>query len=96
VGATVILVNGALVGYLARGDRMLLAFLPDEEPDRSKAGRAISHALISRARCGGDTPRGMLIEEIDGAPAALHPMAPFLVEAGFIEGAMGLRARVRI
>jgi ATP-dependent Lhr-like helicase len=91
VGATVILVDGALVAYLARGDRQLLAFLPDAEPERSKAARAIARALIDRAREGGDAPRGMLIEEIDGAPAAQHPIAPYLAEAGFIAGAMGFQ-----
>ena len=52
VGATVILVDGALAAYLARGDRQLLVFLPDAEPQRSKAGRAIARALIDRARAG--------------------------------------------
>jgi hypothetical protein len=36
--------------------------------------------------------RGMLIEEIDGAPAALHAIAPFLAEAGFIAGELGMQA----
>jgi ATP-dependent Lhr-like helicase len=84
-----VLVDGALVAYLARGDRQLLVFLPEAEPDRSKAGRAIARALLDRARSGGETPRGMLIEEIDGAPPAPHPLAPYLTEAGFIAGAMG-------
>ena len=33
----------------------------------------------------------MLIEEIDGGPANLHPLARLLVEAGFIAGGMGLQ-----
>jgi hypothetical protein len=33
----------------------------------------------------------MLIEEVDGSPASLHPLAPFLVEAGFVSGAMGMQ-----
>ncbi len=37
----------------------------------------------------------MLIEEIDGVSAVLHPLTPFLVEAGFIAGAMGLQASFR-
>jgi ATP-dependent Lhr-like helicase len=92
VGATVILVNGALAAYLLRGDRQLLVFLPDAEPDRSRTGRAVARVLIDRARTGGDSPRGMLIEEIDGAPPGRHPMAPLLEEAGFSAGAMGLQA----
>ena len=95
VGATVILVDGALAAYLARGDRQLLTVLPDAEPQRSRAGRAIGRMLIDRARTGGDTPRGMLIEEIDGLEPSAHPMAPYLAEAGFIYGAMGFQATFR-
>jgi ATP-dependent helicase Lhr and Lhr-like helicase len=95
VGATVVLVDGALAAYLARGDRQLATFLAEGEPARSRAARAIANVLIDRARTGGDAPRGMLIEEIDGGPPALHPLAPFLLEAGFVAGAMGLQARLR-
>ena len=95
VGATVILVNGALAAYLARGDRQLLTFLPDSEPDRSKVGRAVGRVLIDRARTGGDAPRGMLIEEIDGMPPSRHPMSPYLAESGFVAGAMGFQATFR-
>ncbi len=90
VGATVILVDGALAAYLARGDRQLVTWLPDAEPNRSRVARAVSRVLMHRARSGGDTPRGMLIEEIDGGPAAAHPLTRFLVESGFIAGALGL------
>ena len=92
VGATVVLVDGALVAYLARGERQLLTWLPEAEPQRSRAARALARTLIDRARSGGDTPRGMLIEEIDGAPASTHPIASFLINAGFLSGAMGLQA----
>jgi hypothetical protein len=90
-----VLVDGALAAYLARGDRQLATFLAEGEPARSRAARAIANVLIDRARTGGDAPRGMLIEEIDGGPPALHPLAPFLLEAGFVAGAMGLQARLR-
>jgi ATP-dependent Lhr-like helicase len=88
----VILADGALVAYLARGDRQLLTWLPESEPQRSQASRAIAGALIERARAGGETPRGMLIEEIDGGSSTRHPLSPFLVEAGFIPGALGFQA----
>jgi ATP-dependent Lhr-like helicase len=90
VGATVILVNGAAAAYLSRGDRQLTTWLPEVEPERSKAARAVSQVLIDRARSGGDAPRGMLIEEIDSLPAGDHPLAPFLVEAGFVKSALGI------
>ena len=95
VGATVILVDGALAAYLARGDRQLLTFLPDAEPQRSKTARAIARALRERSRmpAGEDqAPRGMLIEEIDGVPPSAHPIAPHLARAGFHTGAMGFQA----
>jgi ATP-dependent Lhr-like helicase len=98
VGATVLLLEGALAGYLARGDRALSTWLPDAEPLRSKSARSIAGLLIERARSapfGGESPRGMLIEEIDGVPPAAHPMAPFLVEAGFIAGALGFQPTLR-
>jgi ATP-dependent Lhr-like helicase len=89
------LVDGALVGYLARGDRQLLTWLPEAEPERSRAARAIARALIERARSGGESPLGMLIETIDGSPAPTHTLAPSLGEAGFIAGAMGMQATLR-
>ncbi|MBI3400296.1 MAG: DEAD/DEAH box helicase [Acidobacteria bacterium] len=102
VGATVILVNGALTAYLARGDRELATFLPSDEPERSKAARAVAHALIARARARtpgepeSEGPRGMLIEEIDGVPPAAHALSPHLVEAGFVGGAMGMTPNLRM
>ena len=95
VGATVILVDGALAAYLARGDRQLLTFLPETEPQRSKTARAVARALRERSRTpvsDDQGPRGMLIEEIDGIPPSAHPIAPFLAKAGFITGAMGFQA----
>jgi len=91
VGASVILVDGALVAYLARGDRQLLTWVPESEPQRSRAARTMARTLIDRARSGGETPRGMLIEEINGSPAGTHPLAPYFIEAGFVAGAMGLQ-----
>ena len=37
--------------------------------------------------------RGMLLAEIDGAPATSHLAAPLFVEAGFSMSAMGLQRR---
>src|SRR3989441_9922240 len=91
VGATVILVDGALAAYLARGDRQLLTFLPDSEPLRSKTARAVARALRERSRMPvgeEQAPRGMLLEEIDGVPPSAHPIAPHLAKAGFHTGAM--------
>ena len=55
VGATVILVNGALAAYLPRGDRQLATFLPDAEPDDRVWARGRARA-DRRARAGGERP----------------------------------------
>jgi len=91
VGAAVILVDGSLGGYLARGDRHLLTWLPEAEPERSRVARSLARVLIARARSG-EPPQGMLIETIDGGQAIAHPLTPFLKEGGFIAGAMGMQA----
>jgi ATP-dependent Lhr-like helicase len=96
VGARVILINGALAAYVTKGDRQLLTFLPASEPERSQASRLVARVLIERARstdAEGDSRRGALIEEIDGGPPAGHPLSPYLVEAGFVPGAMGFQGK---
>jgi ATP-dependent Lhr-like helicase len=91
VGALVILVNGALAAYLPRGGRQITAYLPEDEPARSTAGRALASALARLAR---DEQRGgLLVGEINGQPPAHHPLAPYLIEAGFNPSAMGFQMR---
>ncbi len=91
VGAHVILVNGALVAYIGRGEKQLTTFLPDDEPSRGLAGREIARRLASMVRDG--ARRALLISEVDGAPVARSPLAPFLVEEGFAPTAMGYQLR---
>jgi ATP-dependent Lhr-like helicase len=93
IGATVVLVDGMLAAYLARGEGQLTTYLPEAEPLRSRVARAVARVLIDRARSGAEAPRGMLIEEIDGLPPSTHPLASYLIDAGFIGGAMGFQPR---
>jgi ATP-dependent Lhr-like helicase len=88
VGSLVILVNGALGAYLSRGARQLQAFLPDDEPARSTVARAVAGRLAEIARAG-----GLLIAEVNGVPSPEHPIAPYLVSAGFVPSAMGFMMR---
>ncbi|MGE5815459.1 MAG: DNA glycosylase AlkZ-like family protein, partial [Acidobacteriota bacterium] len=90
VGATVLLVNGALAGYVGRGGRQILSFLPEDEPARTVAGRALAARLAALAGEGEGRGGGLLISEIDGLPAEEHPLAAFLRDAGFITSAMGM------
>lgn len=93
-GARVILVDGALVAWIARGDRQLLVALPPDEPDRSRAGRALSQELVALAMRAPEGSRGWLVEQINGVAAASDPAASYLIEAGFVPTAMGLQLRV--
>lgn len=90
-GATVIIVNGSLAGYLGRSDRQLITYLPEDEPARSVVAAEVARMLYSLATGGSDRP-GMLIAEIDGEPAAAHGLAPFLVDAGFARRPTGFQA----
>ena len=93
-GARVVLVNGHLVAWIARGDRLMLVSLPPDEPDRSSAARALASELVALAVRAPEGSRGWLIEQINGAPAGSSEVAPFLIEAGFAPTAMGLQLRV--
>jgi ATP-dependent Lhr-like helicase len=95
VGASVILVNGALAAYIPRGEKQLMVFLPDDEPVRSTFAREVAKALASVVTEG--RRRAMLITRINDEPTSRSALAPFLAEAGFVLTAMGyqLRAVVR-
>jgi ATP-dependent Lhr-like helicase len=92
VGSLVVLVNGSLAAYVARGGRQLLVFLPDDEPGRTIVGRALAARLATLARTE-EGRGGLLISEINGVPAADHPLAPFLADSGFSPSAMGFQMR---
>ncbi|HEX3580249.1 MAG TPA: hypothetical protein VH087_00705, partial [Thermoanaerobaculia bacterium] len=91
VGASVILVNGALAAYVGRGEKQIALFLPEDEPSRSTIARAVANALASLVRSG--ARRALLITEIDDAPVAKSPLAPMLAEAGFTPSALGYQMR---
>jgi ATP-dependent Lhr-like helicase len=94
VGALVVLVDGFAAAYLRRGERELLLFLPDDEPQRTRVGREVARMLLTRAASREEGRRGMLLAEINGVPASQHPAARVFIEAGFANTAMGLQARL--
>ncbi|MGA9668489.1 MAG: DEAD/DEAH box helicase [Terracidiphilus sp.] len=93
--AEVILRNGQLVAWLRRGNPNLLVFLPTEEPERSQAASGLAQFLCSRGqeRMRGGNHQGVLITTINGQPVAAHPMARFLMDAGFHPGPLGMQLR---
>jgi ATP-dependent Lhr-like helicase len=86
VGALVILVDGFAAAYLRRGEREILLLTTDQEPLRSRMIRETARALVGLRR-------GMLLAEINGAPAATHPAARLFVDEGFAITALGLQLR---
>jgi ATP-dependent Lhr-like helicase len=93
VGASVIIVNGALAAYIARGEKQLTIFLPEDEPNRTTFAKAIARALASLVREG--KRRAMLIAEVNDEPIARSAVAPFLAEEGFVPSALGYQMRAR-
>jgi ATP-dependent Lhr-like helicase len=89
VGARVVLCDGALIAYLRRGNANVQVFLPDEEPARGQAAKALAEFLFQRAQSEG----GMLIATVNGVAVAEHGKAKTWLEAGFVAGAMGFNVR---
>ncbi len=93
-GARVVIVNGRAAAWISRGDRQLVVCVPDDEPERSRIGRAMARELVAIAHRAPEGRRGWLIEEINGKPAIEDASSHFLIEAGFAATAMGLQLRV--
>jgi len=95
VYAEVILRNGQLVAWLRRGNPNILVFLPAEEPERSQSASGLAHFLCSRGqeKMRLSSHLGVLITTINGQPVAAHPMARFLMDAGFHPGPLGMHLR---
>jgi ATP-dependent Lhr-like helicase len=92
-GAGVILINGALTAFLRRRNPSLRVFLPDSEPERSHVARELSKKLAELAVRRQGRRSGLLIGEINEAPAREHFLARFLEEAGFVNTALGFQMR---
>lgn len=92
--ARVVIVNGRAAAWIGRGDRQLVVCVPDDEPERSRIGRAMARELVAIAHRAPEGRRGWLIEEINGRPAMQDKASAFLLEAGFASTGMGLQLRV--
>ena len=92
-GASVVLVNGTLAAFLRRRNPALRVFLPAEEPDRSRFARALAKKLAEVAVKRQSRKSGLLIGEINGHPAREHFLAGYLLDAGFVDSALGFQMR---
>jgi ATP-dependent Lhr-like helicase len=86
----VVLVDGALVAYLAKDARALWTFLPESEPERGQLAAALARALAGLANAG---RRTLLIGQIDGVDAQVAPLTRTLERAGFAITTQGLFIR---
>jgi len=93
VGARVVLVNGALTAYLRRGNPNVQVMLPDVEPQRSQTARALAEFFVGQVQRNESSRAGMLITQVNGVAVVEHPMARYLLDAGFSPGAMGFNVR---
>ncbi len=89
-GTHALLVDGRLTVCLWRDGADLWAALPEQEPERSRAGRAAARALALWASRTGRVSLGWASAD---PRASRGPMAPFLVEAGFQASGPGFRLR---
>jgi ATP-dependent helicase Lhr and Lhr-like helicase len=92
-GASVVMINGRLAAFLRRRNPAIRVFLPDDEPERSQTARALAIKLVEIAVKRQGRRQGLLIVDINGAPAKEHFMARFLQDAGFVDTAMGYQMR---
>jgi len=89
-GALVVLVDGALAAWLARGERALLTFLDDEGAERTRAAvaAALAAEVAPRKR------RTLFLETVDGVAVDESALAPALRDAGFSRTPRGYLRRI--
>jgi ATP-dependent helicase Lhr and Lhr-like helicase len=92
-GASVILINGQLAAFLRRRNPALRVFLPESEPERNQFARELANKLAALAIQRQSCRQGLLIGEINDAPAREHFLAPRLEEAGFVNTVLGYQMR---
>jgi ATP-dependent Lhr-like helicase len=90
-GARVVLHEGALVAYLGRSEEALTTFLPESEPDRTRAVEGIARALGALVDAG--RRKLVALRTIDGADAARWALSETFVTSGFIRNGDSLLRR---
>lgn len=90
-GALVVIASGELVGWIGRGEKSLLTFLPAEEPERRAAAVALAEGLAAFVDTG--RRQALNLERIDGNDATAWPLAVVFTEAGWQSTSKGLLKR---
>jgi ATP-dependent Lhr-like helicase len=92
-GASVVIINGQLTAFLRRRNPSIRVMLPENEPDRTRFARELARTLAEVAVRRQTRRTGLLIGEINDAPAREHFISRFLEEAGFVQSPLGLQMR---
>jgi hypothetical protein len=89
-----VLVDGACIAHVSRGGRQILTWLPEAEPERSRAARALATVLATVARTGEGRDGGLARQRHRRrCPRTSHALAGFLVAAGFVRSGLGYQVR---
>ena len=96
-GSRVVLIDGALTAYLRRGNPAIQVLLPEDEPAHSQVARALAEFFVAHVQRergeSGHERSGLLVSTINGIPVAEHPLARFLLDAGFHPAPLGFTVR---
>jgi ATP-dependent Lhr-like helicase len=93
VGARVVLVDGHLTAWIARGMRAVLVWLPEHDPERARHAEALARALPLTGTDREHRAASIVLTEVNGSPALDAPIRPFLEAAGFVATSQGLQLR---
>ncbi|MBW3564957.1 MAG: DEAD/DEAH box helicase [Acidobacteria bacterium] len=90
VGTRVVIIDGHLAAWIARGSRHIITWLPDQEPEQTRIGSRLAEALEPENR----SRRAAFIETIDGTAPAEHPFGERLVhDFGWTSTSLGIQKR---
>jgi ATP-dependent Lhr-like helicase len=87
----VVLINGQLAAFLRRRNPAIRVLLPENEPERTRFAGELARKLAEVAIRRQTRRSGLLIGQINDAPARDHFLARFLEEAGFVPSPLGLQ-----
>jgi ATP-dependent Lhr-like helicase len=98
VGARVVLVEGRVTAYMRQGNSSIQIMLPEEEPARSRTAQMLAESLVTSVQSDIGSSQilgrgGMLISSVNGIMVSNHPMARFLLDAGFQAAPRGFNVR---
>ena len=86
-GARVIILDGALIGYISRSAHSILTFFPSPREECRLCEEALATAL--KRLIDGHAHRSLVIDEIDGRPPATSNFGRALEQLGFVATSNG-------